>query len=662
VTAPVFRRMAPLALLGPFLAWAWWVQVGDIELRYAWYGLGPMGYTYKKADPQGFARDFPNSTEEFDKSAVMRLYPLAYRWLGLEPERLVPVMMAAEMLLMAAVMVALTRALRPAAPPAVAALAVLLAVASGARDMNLAQFNQPFFWGLYYNVTDALRLIAFMLVLKGRVVAAAVLAAAAFACHPAMGLMGAAFAFAPLLVKPRELTRRANIVAGIAFLALTGAWLMGVIGLRGVTGEGFPRQLWLDLTQAFGFHWYPVQNGMFTAKHELVFLPFLSFLALVAYYLTRRGSQGDTDRKAAASIVAGLAMVALGVLFSAAPFSPTLIKLCLHRANDLVLTVGVVYVAAGLWGELESGPAWRQVAAAVLLVSPFLAPPGFPLLFALALTAPAWAAVARPGAGGWGERAVFAIGLAALLVAAAAASAGRAASPMSDAYTGLKWLASAPALVGLAALVLALVVRHLAGRWLPGAIVLAAAGVGAVAFVQGTLEPAKDRAADRDFKAAQEWARANTPKDALFFVDPTLYYGWRDYSRRPSFGNLREWLYLAWAYNSDYAVCQEGMRRFGEFGFGVQQCFGHRPPFEGFRALSRELRRRVYTAPDDARLALARRYGIAYFVFRKRTDCGRPATHLPVAYENGHFLILRAEPQGGATPAAPAPPDRLQTD
>ncbi len=169
-------------------------------------------------------------------------------------------------------------------------------------------------------------------------------------------------------------------------------------------------------------------------------------------------------------------------------------------------------------------------------------------------------------------------------------------------------------------------------------------------------------------KAAQEWARQNTPKDALFFVDPTLYYGWRDYSRRPSFGNLREWLYLAWAYNSDYALCQEGMRRFGEFGFSFQDCFGYDTPSEGLHALSLRLRQRVYRPLDSAldadayrlalaradadRLALARRYGIAYFVFRTRTECGRPATRLPVAYENGHFLILRAEAQGGAAPGA----------
>ncbi|MBM4035858.1 MAG: hypothetical protein FJ291_29315 [Planctomycetes bacterium] len=630
--------MAPFALIAPLLAWVWWVQVGDMGLRYASYGLGPMGYVYKAADPEGFARDFPNSTEEFDKSAVMQVYPLAYRWLGVEPERLVPVMMAVEILLVATVMVALTRTLRPEAPPAVAALAVLLAVASGARDMNLAGFKQPFFWGLYYNVTDALRLLAFVLVVKGRVVSAAVLLAGAFACHPAMGLMGAGFAFAPLLLRPRELTRRRNVAAGLLFVGLAGAWLVGVIGLRGLTGGDFPTQLWLDLTRTFGFHWYPVQNGIFTAHHDEAFLPFLSFLAIAAFYLTRP-PVGEPARKAAASIVAALGMVALGVAFSAVPVSPALIKLSLHRANDMVLTVGLVYVAAGLWGELGSGAAWRKVTAAVLLASPFVAPPGFPLVFAVALVAPAVARSARPTVAA-GDRAVAAVVLAAALTVAGAASSGSAASPLSGAYTGLEWLRGAPALVGLGVLAVGL-----AFRGLPRGIVLAAAVLGAAAFTETMRTPEEDRASDRDFKAAQEWARANTPRDALFFVDPTLYYGWRDYSRRSSFGNLREWLYLAWAYNSDHALCREGMRRVGEFGFKVEDYFGREPPFEGFRALSRELRRRVYIASDAARLALARRYGISYFVFRKLRDFpGLPRTRLPVAHENEHFVILRAQP------------------
>ena len=68
------------------------------------------------------------------------------------------------------------------------------------------------------------------------------------------------------------------------------------------------------------------------------------------------------------------------------------------------------------------------------------------------------------------------------------------------------------------------------------------------------------RAWCRDYRDTQVWARENTPRDALFLVDPVVRhpgvgYGWRDYSRRSSFGNLREWLYAGWSYSSDHAVC-----------------------------------------------------------------------------------------------------------
>ncbi len=77
------------------------------------------------------------------------------------------------------------------------------------------------------------------------------------------------------------------------------------------------------------------------------------------------------------------------------------------------------------------------------------------------------------------------------------------------------------------------------------------------------------------------------------------------------------------------------------------QRFWHSRKLELLRALSRELRRRVYTSSDRARLALARRYGIAYFVLRKSTEFGPPRTRPPVAYENAHFQILRAGSENG---------------
>jgi hypothetical protein len=72
-----------------------------------------------------------------------------------------------------------------------------------------------------------------------------------------------------------------------------------------------------------------------------------------------------------------------------------------------------------------------------------------------------------------------------------------------------------------------------------------------------------------DYFYTQVWAKSNTRKDALFMTDPTHYYGWRDFSERSSFGNLREWGYSGIAYHNDKEVYQEGIKRLEEFGIDI---------------------------------------------------------------------------------------------
>ena len=127
-------------------------------------------------------------------------------------------------------------------------------------------------------------------------------------------------------------------------------------------------------------------------------------------------------------------------------------------------------------------------------------------------------------------------------------------------------------------------------------------------------------------------------------VNPTTIYGWRDYAQRSSFGNLREWLLTSWSYSSDFAVCQEGLKRVGEFGVKVDAYLGYRPMLAGYRRLEDDVLRRYNAAGDDWRLDLARRYGIAFFVLEKAK--GGVRTALPVAYENARFIVLAAQPQG----------------
>ena len=114
---------------------------------------------------------------------------------------------------------------------------------------------------------------------------------------------------------------------------------------------------------------------------------------------------------------------------------------------------------------------------------------------------------------------------------------------------------------------------------------------------------------------------------------------------RSSFGTLREWLYTAWCYGSDYTVCQEGLRRFGELGLRLDDYLG--PP--RFRTLASDAEARYYGADDAWRRDLAERYGVDYFVSSK-IKLLKIRTALPVAFENARFVIHAAEPAHAPAP------------
>jgi hypothetical protein len=220
-----------------------------------------------------------------------------------------------------------------------------------------------------------------------------------------------------------------------------------------------------------------------------------------------------------------------------------------------------------------------------------------------------------------------------------------AGPPTSAAYAGLNWLATKPVLVGYVLFCIAVLARSKV-HWLAQGVLVAALGAGAVLWQLDSPISPELRAEYRAYKAAQLWARDHAPPDALFMVDPVLFrteagYGWRDYSRRPSFGSVREWLYLSWHYTSDYALCKEGCRRVAEFGVDLPRYLGTRSPRDASGSLCYAVWEYYnFKATDEWRLDLARRYNISYFVSRKLP--GRPESRLPVVYENELFVIQAA--------------------
>jgi hypothetical protein len=617
----------------------WWMAAADFELAVAWRGWSAIDWVNHRNLPENFARDFPNGMEAYEKSAILQIYPLAHGWLGIPAQATSLAVLALELAAIALAAWLLVRALFERRRLTIAATLFALLVASYGPNLDLARFGIPYGYGLFYYTAEACRLAAIACALRGRYAASGLLLGLAAVNHPLMALYGAFFVAATMALEPRRFLSRG---------ALAGAGLMALVALPwflarylsdpaiGLVATGRQHELWLPLMRALSYHYFPVQLGVFAEFAAERFLPLFSFFALFAHYLTRVELPAALAARLTAGMLAMALLTAAGVLLSEIASSPTAIKLALHRASLVAVLVALPVVVAGLWRDMVGSSLLRRFLAAGALLSAFSFQPGWPLLFTLGLCAAGW----LDRTGRHLSPADYVAGTLALAAAALAVYYHRAGLVPASAF--IYW--ASPAIWKFA--VIFVVLSVLCGRLAVPEAARAVSGLVLVLSACAMWLAAHALTADQkqlytDFKAAQEWARDHTRRDALFMVDPTIYYGWREFSQRSSFGNLREWLHTSWVYVANTAAFEEGYRRFGEFGIELAPHLGQRPSvIKGGDALTEKVRERYNTAGDDWRRAMTDRYGVDYFVVSKRH--WKASSTLPVAFENDSFRVLGA--------------------
>ena len=122
--------------------------------------------------------------------------------------------------------------------------------------------------------------------------------------------------------------------------------------------------------------------------------------------------------------------------------------------------------------------------------------------------------------------------------------------------------------------------------------------------------------------------------------DPSHSYGWRDFSERSSFGNLREWGYGAISYNPDAKVYREGIKRIREFGIEIddvttKDLINDNNFIYGIK-LNNIARNNFYSMSSVRIKELSDKYNIDYVIMDKRYG---EKPFLKSVYENKHFYI-----------------------
>ncbi|GEM_PF-1113197 len=624
--APQRGRLIAVALV-IFFAFYIGTRTSNLNVKAAWSGFSPIGYVYDKVHSENFEKDWPSGVGQFDKSIFMRLYPYMYESFGVPPEVLLPIVIGVHVLLLSLAYYFLARAMTEKAGHAEALVVVLLAVASGARDVNLARWGTPFFAGQFYATADILRIFAMVCALRGRVVIAGLLIGITFAVHPTMGIMGGVAVAAMFLVRPLQFNTKRFLLACACCMVVAVGWTFYTIDLSTVGSGIIGKNEWFHLTRLTNYHWYPVSLGVFD-NFDGRLLGFVSVLALFVVYLPDTGS--INVRRTLAGIGAALGMTLLGILISTTDVYPTLVKLCLVRASEVAVMLALTYPAIGLFRDMSSASLFRQVLAALILLSAFVHRGFDPLVTALLTGVVAWESYQRT------QRSLKSCCLIGMVLMQVSLFVylhykGHAPGERGFLYVAVGvWLMSA--LYGLKH---RFQVNSITLRgW--GATVCLALLIGSSGYwVHQTKEPVS--AEKYSYMDAQVWARNHTPIDSLFMTDPTICYGWRDFSRRSSFGNQREWAFCSWLYESDARLFEEGLQRLGELSVDP---LSYPPNISGTDIMNDDVQRRYYETNDAWRRSMSQRYGITHYVLRKELTKG--ASSWPVVYENEHFTILEA--------------------
>ena len=223
--------------------------------------------------------------------------------------------------------------------------------------------------------------------LRGRLLSAALLFGLSFASHPVMALAGITFAGAALLADRHRYPLPRLLVSIGLFMALATAWLLFALDIGALVGGQVATRDWVSLTLLNNVHFYPIEFGTFGAYHYENLLPLLSLLLLTVLGFDHPAADARVRRQVAAGFLAIAALVTLGILFSHLQSSPLLIRMGLHRSNDVAVSFAAVYAIAAVWHRFLTAHITVAALAAVALTTPFIVPSGVPLLLALLLAA-----------------------------------------------------------------------------------------------------------------------------------------------------------------------------------------------------------------------------------------------------------------------------------
>jgi hypothetical protein len=502
-----------------------------LKEKIALKGFSQITWFVKQANPLNFNLDFPSGIEEFSLSLIMKIQLLMFQSFDIESISIVKTFIVLELLaIILSVYYFVTSIEVNKNNHTLIFIFLSTALVASNGLYSLGRFGAPFFLGQFYNFSEAARIIAFGFAVRGNINNSLFFNFLSLFIHPILGIIGfvscAGFYIKYINLKSISI----SIIGGVFFLI----WMYANLP-QGI--EKVPDLLAIMANKQFNLHFFPSEIGLYSFLHWESTTPIL-LLTLIYYLLT--------DRRFSVAVNLLLALTALGLVISQFSNNYQLIQLNLQRASSFAAFLMFSEILVGLPKHFrESKLSCRFVILAlgfVFVWSLFFDLNIFKYYFVFIFTSVLVFMRLKI------KKAIFINSILICYIYFIGFENFYLYPTQFQNYFLLNW---AGLLIAMTLVFLGLYKKH---KYFFALSIL-------VLSINWSLDKIikYDSSLSRAYLDAQIWAKNNTKPNALFSPPPTIFYGWREFSERPSIGNFREWALTSWLYNRNLNNYKRGL-------------------------------------------------------------------------------------------------------
>lgn len=558
----------------------WHQHIADFYLNVAWGGFSPIGWIAERNNPANFAKGFPTGlVGHYEKSLTMYLYIIGSKITS----TIVVSYFVMLMEILSLFLLGYVFSIKFSKKENIILKTFIIGCVLGfscARNFDWGRWGQPFIVGQFYTFADVFRALSFIYIVTSDYTKSGIFSALAICTHPLMGLTGVAgnifFSVKELLHKKRHILLAIGIPALISII-----WFLLFFRKAAINSNNtIPTTDWFYFSQLLSSHFYPTYFGVFTKYFYRYVIPFISFSACFFVLLYQSEKNRQYLKNFVWFYLGIMSIVIIGIINSHFHLSPVIIKLAPQRANEFILLIGVPLICLELLNLIKKGRWLQKFSALFILITLFFPFAKWSILAAILLMISCREISKKVTL----AFIIFVIGIFLFYY-----SKGFFTDPFYTLVGPIKSKFNVICFISLFIVIAGQLLKkeRIALFW-----AFALTIYGAFYYVNDSRLSKEDKKLFSDFYEAQLWARQNSQAQDSFMVDPTIFYGWRDFSERSSYGNIREWLHTSWLYDSKFEIYQVGIRRAQEFGVNLYN-------YSDSSELYKDIRTAFYSKPSE---------------------------------------------------------------